>query len=105
MKFTHTSKSILVKLFLSLLVFAMMFLPSNSSSQIDNYVFSAAPHHYCGDVTVSGAMCNQFPFFPIQNDTLRALVVFVNYPSPSGVYFYTFKANGQTKIERLVLLK
>lgn len=72
-----------------------MLLPAKSYSQIDNYVFSAAPHLYCGDVTVSGAMCSQFPFFPLQNDTLRALVVFVNYPdgdyeTPNGSVLQQF---------------
>lgn len=72
-----------------------MLLPAKSYSQIDNYVFSTAPHLYCGDVTVSGAMCSQFPFFPLQNDTLRALVVFVNYPdgdyeTPNGSVLQQF---------------
>jgi hypothetical protein len=43
------------------------------------------PIFECG-MDDSAASGYSFPYFPIQNDTLRALVIFCNFPSPSGDY-------------------
>jgi hypothetical protein len=74
----NTHKSILV-LFLLIL---MIIFNSNAYSQLDNMQF---PNRVCGmNPQIPLTDTYQYPFFPLNNDTLHTFVVFCNFPSPSG---------------------
>ncbi|MDQ3019768.1 MAG: T9SS type A sorting domain-containing protein [Bacteroidota bacterium] len=65
----------------------IVILTSFGNSQNLSFEYPSS-HIYCGTEETSSYPCDNYslPFFPISNDTLRALVVFCNYPSPSGNY-------------------
>lgn len=72
-------------LFAAVLINISFTSPTNSQS-LNNYT---DPTSYCGMTETVGAGCGAgytLPFFPLTNDTLRALVVFCNFPSTSGNY-------------------
>lgn len=83
MKARMLTKRFFLVLQLALLLFILPHLHTNIQAQPASNI-SNAPNLSCGmDNSYSGY---SYPFFPMQNDTLRALVVFCNFPSPSGNY-------------------
>lgn len=70
--------------FVQLIIFCIMLFSSKVFSQLDNMQF---PDLVCG----MSSQNNQYvmPYFPMDNDILHALVVFCNFPSPSGDFDLT----------------
>lgn len=68
----------------TIFVFYILFFAVPCISQIENMI--NFQDNICANIEPNSRMCYNLPFLPMQNDTLRALVVFVNFPSPSGNY-------------------
>ncbi len=75
-----------MKHFFCLYIFVLIcFGPKAALSQWGEHVVSSIPDFYCGELDNSPPP--PFPFFQMDNDTLKVLVVFCNFPADSGGNF------------------